>query len=48
MMPASYSADLRWRIVWFVHILQNPVAEASFFVGVCERTVERYIFQISG
>ena len=42
-MPAPYSADLRWRVIWFVHILQNSVAEASFFLGVCERTVERYI-----
>ena len=41
-MPAGYSADLRWRVIWFVHILQNSVAEASFFLGVCERTVERY------
>ena len=42
-MPAPYSADLRWRVIWFVHILQNSVAEASFFLGVCERTLERYI-----
>ena len=35
-MPAPYSADLRWRIIWFAHILQNSVAEASFFLGVCE------------
>ena len=41
MMPAPYSADLRWRIIWFVHILQNSVAEGSFFLGICERTVER-------
>ena len=42
-MPAPYSVDLRWRVIWFVHILQNSVAETSFFLGVCERTVERYI-----
>ena len=42
-MPAGYSADLRWRVIWFVHILQNSVTEASFFLGVCERTVTRYI-----
>ena len=40
MMPASYSADLQWRVIWFVHILQNSVAEASFFLGVCYSTVE--------
>ena len=50
MMPAPYSADLRWRVIWFTHILQNSVAEASFFLGVCERTVERYIsaFLVNG
>ena len=43
MKPALYSVDLPWRVIWFVHILQNSVAEALFFLGVCERTVERYI-----
>ena len=42
-MPAPNSVDLRWRVIWFVHILQNSVAETSFFLGFCERTVERYI-----
>ena len=42
MVPVPYSTDLRWRVIWFVHI-QNSGAEASFFLGVCERTVERYI-----
>ena len=40
MMPAGYIADLRWRVIWFVHILQNSVAEASSFLSVCERTVQ--------
>ena len=50
MVPALHSADLRWRVIWFVHILQNSVAEVSFFLGVCERTVERYIskFLVNG
>ena len=50
MMPAPYSADHRWRVIWFVHILQNSVAVALFFIGVCERTVERYIskFLVNG
>ena len=34
-MRAPCSADLRWRVIWFAHILQNSVAEASFFLGVC-------------
>ena len=48
MMPAPYSDDLRWRVIWFVHIIQNSVAEASYLLGVCEKTVERDIFLISG
>ena len=33
-----------------VHILQNSGAETSFFLGVCERTVECYIskFLVNG
>ena len=50
MMPAPCSADLRRQLNWFVHILQNSVPEASFFLGVCERTMERYIskFLVNG
>ena len=50
MMPAPYSADLRWRVIWFVHILQNSVAEALFFLGLCETPVESYIskFLVNG
>ena len=50
MIPVPYSADLPWRFIWFVHILQNSVAEVSFSLGVCERTVERYIskFLVNG
>ena len=35
---------------WFVHILKHSVAEASLFLGVSERTVERYIskFLVTG
>ena len=32
------------RVIWFVQILQHSVAKASYLVGVCERTVERYIY----
>jgi len=50
MMPPPYSVDLWWRVIWFVHILQNSVVEASFFLRVCERRVERYIskFLVNG
>ena len=50
MMPAPFSKDLRWRVIWFVHVLQHSVAEASLFLGVSERTIERYIskFLVTG
>ena len=37
-------------LIWFVHALQNLVAEASFLLGVSERTVQRYIskFLVNG
>ena len=44
MMPALSSEDLRWRVIWFVHVLS--VTEASFFLGVSERTVEHYISKL--
>ena len=43
MIPAPYSADLRWPVLWFVHIFHNSVGKASFFIDICERTLERYI-----
>ena len=49
-MPVPFSEDLRWRVIWFVHVLQHSVAEASFFLGVSERIVEHYIskFLVTG
>ena len=37
-------------LIWFVHALQNLVAEASFLLSVSERTVQRYIskFLVTG
>ena len=46
MMPALFSEDLRWWVIWFVHVLQHSVAEASFFLGVSERTAEHYISKL--
>ena len=40
---ASSSVDIQWQVTWFFHVLQHSVAEASFFLGVYERTVERFI-----
>jgi hypothetical protein len=49
-MPAPYSEDLRWRVIWFVHILQHSISEASFYLGLSERTIERYLtkFLVTG
>ena len=36
-MPAPFSEDLRWRVIWFVHVLQHSVAEDSYFLGVSKK-----------
>ena len=30
MMPAPFSEDLRWRVIWFVHVLQHSVPRLHF------------------
>ena len=45
-MPALSSEDLRWQVIWFVHVLQHSVTEASFLLGVSVRTVEQYISKL--
>ena len=49
MMPTPFSEDLRC-VILLVHVLQHSVAEASFFLGVSERTVKHYIskFLVTG
>ena len=46
-MTIPFSGDLRLRVIWFV---QHSVAETSYFLGISERTVERYIsnFLVTG
>ena len=48
-MMTPFSEDRRC-VIWFVHVLQDSAAEASFFLGVSERTVECYIskFLVTG
>ena len=50
MTQAPFSEGLRGRVTWFVHVLKHSVAEVSLFLGVSERTVERYIskFLVTG
>ena len=43
MMPAPYSQDLRWCVIWFVWHLGLSVEEAAFYLGVATWTVERYL-----
>ena len=43
MMPAPFSEDLRWRVIWFVIDLQQSVAEASFFLGVSECYISKFL-----
>ena len=49
MMPTPFSEDLRC-VILLVYVLQHSVAEASFFLGFSERTVEHYIskFLVTG
>ena len=49
-MQAPFSEDLRWQVTRFVHVLKHSVAQASFVLGVSDRTVERYIskFLVTG
>jgi len=41
-MPASYTDDLRWRIVWHHLFLNIPADEVARLMFVSERTVYRY------
>ena len=50
-MPVPlFSEDLRWWVIWFVHVFQHSVTEVSFLLGVSERTDERFIskFLVAG
>ena len=49
-MPASYSEDLRWRIVWLHVFLRMEASEVARLLYVCTRTVYRYAerFNLTG
>ena len=42
-MPAPYSEDLRWRVIWFVLHMCHTTEETAFYLGVSEWTVQRYV-----
>ena len=50
IMPASYSEDLRWHIVWLHMFLRMETSEVARFLYVCTRTVYRYTkrFNLTG
>ena len=43
MMPAPFSEYPQWRVISFVHVLQHSFAEASFFLGVSECYISKFL-----
>ena len=41
-MPAPYSRDLRWRVIWMKEVLGYEVNEEATSLSLSPRTVERY------
>ena len=42
-MPAPYSQDLRWRVIWLAEIVGLDLQEVSFFLQLSEMTIRRYV-----
>ncbi|CAB4044580.1 hypothetical protein AC249_AIPGENE8785, partial [Paramuricea clavata] len=42
-MPAPYSQDLRWRVIWLAEIVGLDLQEVSFFFQLSEMTIRRYV-----
>ena len=42
-MPAPYSQDLRWRVIWLAEIVGLDLEEISFFLQLSEMTIRRYV-----
>ena len=42
-MPAPYSVDFRWRIVWLARFQHFSPADVAQLLNVCSRTVTRYV-----
>ena len=49
-MPAPFSEDVRWRVSRLYMFFSIQLQRLHFFLGVSERTVERYIskFLVTG
>ena len=41
-MPAPYSRDLQWRVIWVKEVLGYEVNEEAASLSLSPRTVERY------
>lgn len=42
-MPAPYSEDLRWRVIWFRLFLGRSEEETCFYLGISKWTLWRYL-----
>ena len=43
-MPAPYSEDLRWRVIWFRRFWGHSEEETCFYVGISKSgTLRRYL-----
>ena len=42
-MPAPYSEDLRWRVIWFRHFGGHSEEETCFYLGISKWTQRRYL-----
>ena len=49
-MPAPFSEDVQWRVICLYIFFSIQLQRLHFFLGVSERTVERYIskFLVTG
>ena len=45
MMPAPFSEELRWRVIWFTEYLGFSKEETEFYLGVSGSTINRYLQQ---
>ena len=46
-MPAPYSQDIRWRVIWCVWNLGLSIEETAFYLSVSTWTVKRYFTKLT-
>ena len=42
-VPAPYSEDIRWRVIWFLHFWGYSEEENCFYLGISKWTLWRYM-----